>query len=125
MKPFQTKQRNRPSCGDQEGRSGSDEVVPGTSVVPSSANSAGTLRSESETQRKPEVPPGKPMNTGVGSLSLLQGIFLTQESNQCLLPCRQFLSSWLRQQRICLQCGLSSECMHLPRQELCLGWDGS
>ena len=27
-------------------------------------------------------PPGKPKNTGVGSLSLLQGIFLTQESNQ-------------------------------------------
>ena len=30
-------------------------------------------------------PSGKPMNTGVGSLSLLQGIFLTQESNQGLL----------------------------------------
>ena len=28
-------------------------------------------------------------NTGVGSLSLLQGIFLTQESNQSLLHCRQ------------------------------------
>ena len=28
---------------------------------------------------------GKPKNTGVGSLSLLQGIFLTQESNQGLL----------------------------------------
>ena len=27
-------------------------------------------------------PPGKPMNTGVGSLSLLQGIFPTQELNQ-------------------------------------------
>ena len=27
-------------------------------------------------------------NTGVGSLSLLQGIFLTQESNQGLLYCR-------------------------------------
>ena len=26
-------------------------------------------------------PPGKPKNTGVGSLSLLQGIFLTQELN--------------------------------------------
>ena len=31
------------------------------------------------------------MNTGVGSLSLLQGIFLTQESNQGLLHCRQIL----------------------------------
>ena len=28
-------------------------------------------------------------NTGVGSLSLLQGIFPTQESNQGLLPCMQ------------------------------------
>ena len=36
-------------------------------------------------------PPGKPMNTGVGSLSLLQGIFPTQESNQGLLHCRQIL----------------------------------
>ena len=36
-------------------------------------------------------PPGKPNNTGVGSLSLLQGIFLTQESNRGLLHCRQIL----------------------------------
>ena len=35
--------------------------------------------------------PGKPNNTGVCSLSLLQGIFLTQESNQDLLHCRQIL----------------------------------
>ena len=28
----------------------------------------------------PSEPPGKPEDTGVGSLSLLQGIFLTQES---------------------------------------------
>ena len=31
------------------------------------------------------------MNTGVGSLSLLQGIFLTQESNRGLLHCRLIL----------------------------------
>ena len=31
------------------------------------------------------------MNTKVGSLSLLQGIFLTQESNRGLLHCRQIL----------------------------------
>ena len=31
---------------------------------------------------------GKPKNTGVGSLSLLQRIFTTQESNQGLLHCR-------------------------------------
>ena len=36
-------------------------------------------------------PPGKPRNPGVGSLFLLQGIFLTQESNQGLLHCRQIL----------------------------------
>ena len=36
-------------------------------------------------------PPGKPKNTGVGSLSLFQGIFPTQESNQDLLHCRQIL----------------------------------
>ena len=36
----------------------------------------------------PYEPPGKPKHTGVCSLSLLQGIFSTQESNQCLLHCR-------------------------------------
>ena len=36
----------------------------------------------------PAEPQGKPGNTGVGSLSLLQRIFLTQESNQRLLLCR-------------------------------------
>ena len=30
-------------------------------------------------------------NTGMGSCSLLQGNFLTQESNQCLLHCRRIL----------------------------------
>ena len=39
----------------------------------------------------PAEPQGKPKNTGVGSLSLLQEIFLTQESNQGLLHCRQIL----------------------------------
>ena len=33
----------------------------------------------------PAEPQGKPKNTGVGSLSLLQQIFLTQELNQGLL----------------------------------------
>ena len=36
-------------------------------------------------------PQGKPKNTGVGSLPLLQQIFPTQESNQGLLHCRQIL----------------------------------
>ena len=36
-------------------------------------------------------PPGKPKNTVVGSVSLCQGIFLTQESNQGLLHFRRIL----------------------------------
>ena len=36
-------------------------------------------------------PPGKSKNTGVGSLSLLQGTFLIQESNRGLLHCRLFI----------------------------------
>ena len=36
----------------------------------------------------PFEPQGKPRNTRVGSLSLLQWIFLTQELNQGLLHCR-------------------------------------
>ena len=39
----------------------------------------------------PAEPPGKPKNTGVDILPLLQGIFLTQESNRGLLHCRQIL----------------------------------
>ena len=39
----------------------------------------------------PAEPSGKPKNTGAGSLSLLQRIFLTQESNLGLLHCRQIL----------------------------------
>ena len=39
----------------------------------------------------PAEPPGKPKNTGMGSLSLLQWIFLTQESNQGLLHCGSIL----------------------------------
>ena len=39
----------------------------------------------------PSELPGKPKNTGVGSLSLLQGIFSAQESIWGLLHCRQIL----------------------------------
>ena len=45
----------------------------------------------------PSEPSGKPKNTRVDSLSFLQGIFLTQESNQHLLHCRQILY-WLNYQ---------------------------
>ena len=46
-----------------------------------------TLRADS----LPAEPQGKPKNTGVGSLSLLWRIFLTQELNQGLLHCRWIL----------------------------------
>ena len=39
----------------------------------------------------PAEPQEKPKNTGVGSLSLLQGIFPAQESNWGLLHCRRIL----------------------------------
>ena len=39
----------------------------------------------------PSEPPGKPMSTGVSSLSLLQGIFPTQELNWGLFHCRRIL----------------------------------
>ena len=39
----------------------------------------------------PAEPQGKPKNTGVGILSLLQRIFPTQESNRGLLHCRRIL----------------------------------
>ena len=39
----------------------------------------------------PTEPPGKPKNTGRESLSLLKGIFLTQELNWGLLHCRWIL----------------------------------
>ena len=39
----------------------------------------------------PTEPPGKLKNTGVGSLSLLQGIFPTQESTWGLLHCRRII----------------------------------
>ena len=40
----------------------------------------------------PWISPGQ--NTGVGSLSLLQGIFPIQELNRGLLHCRQILTNW-------------------------------
>ena len=39
----------------------------------------------------PAETPGEPKNTGVGSLSLLQGIFPSQELNQSLRHCRRIL----------------------------------
>ena len=50
----------------------------------------------SQVDSLPSGPPVKPKNTGVGSLSLLQRLFLTQESNQGLLQCR-----WIPNQLSC------------------------
>ena len=44
-----------------------------------------------EADSLPDEPLGKPKNTGVGSLSLLQGILLTQELNRGHLHCRRIL----------------------------------
>ena len=62
-------------------------------------SSRGSSQSKDQTQVShtagrfflPSEPPGKPMKTGMGSLSLLQGIFPTQESNWGLLHCRWIL----------------------------------
>ena len=43
----------------------------------------------------PVEPQGKPKNTGVGSLSLLQGIFPTQELKRSLLHCKRILRTHL------------------------------
>ena len=49
-----------------------------------------------EADSLPSEAPGKPKNTGVGSPSLVQGIFPTQELNWGLLYCRRILHqlSW-------------------------------
>ena len=50
----------------------------------------------------PSQPPRKPKNTGVGSLSLLQGIFPTQELNRDLLHCRRILYQLSYQRSPCI-----------------------
>ena len=49
----------------------------------------------------PAEPQGKPKNTGVGSLALLQQIFLTQESNQGLQHGKQILYQLSYQGSLC------------------------
>ena len=55
-------------------------LCPPLGIFPTQGSNAGGIFLSTE-------PPGKPKNTGVGSLSLLQGNFLTQESNRGLLHC--------------------------------------
>ena len=57
-------------------------IFPTQGSNPSAASQADSL---------PAEPQGKPNNTGVGSLSLLQQIFTTQELNRGLLHCRRIL----------------------------------
>ena len=65
----------------QEHWSGSPCPPPGDLPNPEIKPRSPALQADS----LPAEPAGKPMSSGVGSLSLLQEIFLTQESNQSLL----------------------------------------
>ena len=49
----------------------------------------------------PDEPPGKPKNTGVSSLSLLQGIFPTQGLNWGLVHCKRILYQLSYQESHC------------------------
>ena len=71
---------------------GSPFPSPGDLPNPGIKSRSPTLQMDS----LPAEPQGKPRNTGKGSLSLLQGIFVTQESNQGLLHCRLifFFTNW-------------------------------
>ena len=60
---------------------------PGIFPIPGIEPRSPTLQADS----LPAEPQGKPKDTEVGSLSLLQQIFLTQESNWSLLHCRWIL----------------------------------
>ena len=71
----------------QEYWSGLPWPPPGDLSNPGIKLSSPTLQVDS----LPSEPPRNPKNTGVGSLSLLQGIFPTQESNWGLLHCRWIL----------------------------------
>ena len=64
--------------------------IPEWVAMPSSRGSSQPWFPTLQTDSLPSEPPGKPKSTGVGSHALLQGIFLTQESNQGLLLC-----SWI------------------------------
>ena len=72
------------------------EAFPGGSVpIPGIESGSPTLQADS----LPDEPQVKPKNTGVGSLSLLQGIFPTQESDWGLLHYRWILYQMSYQSR--------------------------
>ena len=66
---------------------GSHSLFPGDLPNPGVKPRSPSLQADS----LPAEPPGKPKNTGVGSLSLLQGIFPSQGSNLGLPHCRRIL----------------------------------
>ena len=76
-----------PSMESSRQNTGVEIPSPGDLPSPGIEPSSPALQADS----LPAEPPGKPKNTGVGSLSLLKRIFLTQESNRGLLHCRQIL----------------------------------
>ena len=63
----------------------------GVGCMPSSWGSSQPRSPALQADSLPSEPPGKPKNTGVRSLSLLQGIFPTQESNWGFPHCKQIL----------------------------------
>ena len=71
----------------QEEQSGLPFSSPGDPLNPGIKPRSPALQADS----LPSELPGKPKNTGMVSLSFLQGIFLMQESNWGLLHCRQIL----------------------------------
>ena len=71
----------------------------------------------------PTEPPGKPKKTRLGTLSLLQGISLNQESNQGLLHCRQILEKERAVAQLCLTlCDLPGSSVHGIFQARILEW---
>ena len=63
----------------------SEQLFPSTRDLPNPVTEP--MSSALQADSLPAEPQEKPKNTGVGSLSLLQRIFPTQELNQGLLQC--------------------------------------
>ena len=76
---IQSMEFSRPECW-----SAGPFPSPGDLLNPGTEPTSPALQADS----LPAEPQGKPKNSGVGSLSLLQRIFPTQESNRGLLHCR-------------------------------------